>query len=457
MERAEILFRENGHANIKDSQKNNAGHIIKDTPGNDYDKGSKTYLHLIEKGLDITAVNTKKQAAFAFFRTKTEPTADVIKTIRKGGVGRMKEWSNHQIATKIEASTYFDAAGASENLDVLRPDPDDLRAAFEARRTIRNGDGQIIGHSDVIPTASHIRHFMKAMARQILLPVLLNRYPDFPYEKTDGLSKSLVETELAADLGKALWGADTQKNIPAVPVLKIMDAATRWTHQNAVIRKQVRDSSLSTDESWHAITQPVQAPNGLWLVPITTPADLEKEGQNLNHCVDDHLPSCLFDNLHVIGVRHDPGKSEFTASIKPNKDKDQYVEDSTPLGYNNCHAPDDVKEAWDWYQTELNKGTWGKPQDTIQYGENRCSIISDTTNEMAIRIGFNPYDHATAHANAQKAWQVWQREMDGMLRFRKDDLDTMLAKTGLNETLHQMAVYYNAVKPAASISQKLAL
>ena len=69
----------------------------------------------------------------------------------------------------------------------------------------------------------------------------------------------------------------------------------QWRRENA--RAQVKEGG------WPGLTEPVQAPNGLWLVPLCTPDELKEEGQRMHHCVGGYHSSSKSMGCHIVSVR----------------------------------------------------------------------------------------------------------------------------------------------------------
>lgn len=57
------------------------------------------------------------------------------------------------------------------------------------------------------------------------------------------------------------------------------------------------------DGGWPGLTKEVQAPNGLWLVPLKTTPQLQDEGKKLNHCVGGYTAQAERCQSHIVSVR----------------------------------------------------------------------------------------------------------------------------------------------------------
>src|SRR5690606_9208877 len=74
------------------------------------------------------------------------------------------------------------------------------------------------------------------------------------------------------------------------------------------------------EDGWPPLCNPVQAPNGVWIVPLTDPRELNDEGRaapdsngvcGLNHCVGGYAYACRSGRSHILSLRaggsHGPG------------------------------------------------------------------------------------------------------------------------------------------------------
>lgn len=85
----------------------------------------------------------------------------------------LRAWRNgvkDQIC-KLESSAYLTAAGANQALDVAQPDSADVIAGLKEHRTVYDKDKNVIATKTVVAVSNHIRDFMKAMTKQVILPV----------------------------------------------------------------------------------------------------------------------------------------------------------------------------------------------------------------------------------------------------------------------------------------------
>lgn len=75
----------------------------------------------------------------------------------------------------------------------------------------------------------------------------------------------------------------------------IMEHST--AHQAAQAKAQIEENG------WPGLTMPIQAPNGRWLVPLTTPQALKMEGQRLSHCVGGYDRVSRECKSHIVSVQ----------------------------------------------------------------------------------------------------------------------------------------------------------
>lgn len=142
--------------------------------------------------------------------------------------------------------------------------------------------------------------------------------------------------------------------------------ATRQAHEEraARIRGEVEEGG------WPALTRAVQAPNGLWLVPLTNPAELKDEGSEskdangvsgLHHCVGGYDSKAKKCDCHIVSVRRLDERGRYTrvttvefAALSPEHDKLTVRQN---LGLRNGKAPPESVDAVNWYIASVASGT----------------------------------------------------------------------------------------------------
>jgi len=101
----------------------------------------------------------------------------------------------------------------------------------------------------------------------------------------------------------------------------VLDNSRRWHHERddildvtriAADERRMRLLADVPPDGWPTLTDPVQAPNGLWLFPLDTPELLRWEGlrepdptgaEGLHHCVGGYATRCMRADCHIVSVR----------------------------------------------------------------------------------------------------------------------------------------------------------
>lgn len=160
---------------------------------------------------------------------------------------------------------------------------------------------------------------------------------------------------------------------------EVADLQRRWHQERAAImngtrlmqeERNARIRGGIEEGGWPALSVPVQAPNGLWLVPLTSPRELSDEGAHeqdangvmgLRHCVGSYAAKAKKCDCHIVSVRKvdDRGRYkrittvEFEA-LKPGIDR---LHARQNLGDGNGKAPAESTDAVNWYIASVASGS----------------------------------------------------------------------------------------------------
>lgn len=158
----------------------------------------------------------------------------------------------------------------------------------------------------------------------------------------------------------------------------LADLQRRWHQERAAILDGTRVMEMERvarvrgeieEGGWPPLSSTVQAPNGLWLVPLTNPDELAREGapgpdQNgvdgLSHCVGGYASRAKSCDCHIVSVRQidEDGKysrvttAEFNA-LRPDSDALGLKQN---LARGNASAPPESKDAVNWYMASVANG-----------------------------------------------------------------------------------------------------
>jgi hypothetical protein len=124
-------------------------------------------------------------------------------------------------------------------------------------------------------------------------------------------------------------------------------------------KERMRYVAAASGEGWPGLTREVQAPNGLWIVPLKTTGQLKDEGKKLSHCVGGYTAQAERCSSHIVSVRSldDNGaQSLSTCEIEgisgpsgPFKSRQHYTTGNT------TPSPA-AQQALGWYLTSLAAG-----------------------------------------------------------------------------------------------------
>lgn len=125
-------------------------------------------------------------------------------------------------------------------------------------------------------------------------------------------------------------------------------------YRNAQAKSQIKEGG------WPGLTNPVQAPNGLWLVPLCTSDELTEEGRRLSHCVGGYTRQAKECNSHIVSIRtQNPDgstTSHSTAEFSGIKQAVPKLHQVQHQAYRN-HTPDAVyRDAMGWYVRQVESG-----------------------------------------------------------------------------------------------------
>lgn len=198
----------------------------------------------------------------------------------------------------------------------------------DVRRLLASSKGNVHAYGDDIRRkVREASDFLRSFHTEIAAPVL-------------GLMKErkLIENNLSdfrtldAE-GKRFNAEITRKMLGFEGLGKVLELSAKWHRTQAEIRARI---SLNMDQAkWPGLIENYQAKNGLLLVSLTTPKQLENEGKvgrddngmlGLNHCVGSFYGACLAGESHIISVRRRNGKDwERVSTIEYKLDGDRLV------------------------------------------------------------------------------------------------------------------------------------
>jgi len=180
---------------------------------------------------------------------------------------------------------------------------------------------------------------------------------------------------------------------------ELADLQRRWHQERAGIldgtrlAQEGRAAAMrgSIEEGgWPGLSDPVQAPNGLWLIPLTTPSALEAEGhegndadgvQGLRHCVGSYSSKAKKCDCHIVSVRRIDGEGRHTRittvefdALKP---ESNLLNVRQNMARGNGKAPPESVDAVKWYVSSAASGAIGLNRELIAAFLNKEIIPDD--------------------------------------------------------------------------------
>jgi hypothetical protein len=136
---------------------------------------------------------------------------------------------------------------------------------------------------------------------------------------------------------------------------------------------------------WPALCDPVIAPNGIQLIPLTTSAELADEGQAMRHCVGGYSQVCLFRGSHIFSIRDKHGKRLSTLQLVQTGHS---VRNEQNHGFANGIPDTRAAKAADWFVKKVNRGTIPVNWDDLIAKQQMVRMRSGIQEVL----GFDPHD-----------------------------------------------------------------
>lgn len=120
-----------------------------------------------------------------------------------------------------------------------------------------------------------------------------------------------------------------ERFLKGVPIGAICELSTYWHEPGRMA--ELNKAKTFSDQQWEPLfSPPVHYPSdGIYAIPLTTSAELQKEGKDLAHCVGGYTRSCLEECSHIISLRNENGESlstlELVHSLRNGRDNDPEV------------------------------------------------------------------------------------------------------------------------------------
>ena len=237
--------------------------------------------------------------------------------------------------------------------------PEDLNP--EARKAWRpEGDESREGLSSSFANAQDVIHMFRDL---VVLPVAVSEVQDDSFIGPEGRQLAF---EAAA---RILFGGKS--------LVAIMEAQRLWHSQAANVLAATETPALPrpvlrevAEDGWAPLCDVVTAPNGVVIVPLTDPRELQDEGSGgpgnpgpdrngimgLGHCVGGYSAQCKKGTSHIVSFRvptQDGFRRLSTAEFNQLSADSDILSCRQHHGVRNGSPPKEAKEAFDWFVGEV--------------------------------------------------------------------------------------------------------
>jgi hypothetical protein len=108
-------------------------------------------------------------------------------------------------------------------------------------------------------------------------------------------------------------------------------------------------------KTWPSLCDSQTAPNGLIIEPITSVAELRREGNLMHHCVAVYEAACKAGCCHILSIRNAEGRSLSTAQLQSFTTV-ECAAVTQHRGFHNSIPPQAAQSALKWFMSRLNQG-----------------------------------------------------------------------------------------------------
>ena len=266
--------------------------------------------------------------------------------------------------------------------------------------------------SKVKDTADWVQQIKKSVILPVLwTKTLTDKASNSNIDLAGSFSDAVYQTKLDIDEIRVINEEQAriciEKLLGHLPLQEIVKCSDDW-HQNLRnfhINMQAVNVSDTTDSyNWLPLSEPLQAPNGLWLTPLTSVKDLRQESEFLEHCVgevDTYYKQCMAGCDHIISLSRDKdGKNRLTTGqLQEQKSKSGEVRDLKIVqhqGFQRRDPTGEEKEALEWYVSTLlndpeNAPDWQKLEEPRAQARDKMDSES-VSEDILEECGLDPLD-----------------------------------------------------------------
>lgn len=276
-------------------------------------------------------IHPKHLQKIPFSANENMPTQAIVNMIRKGIL--KSEWlpklpdelesfwkRNPNEATKklrLEQQAFCDVIGEcfrlSENLGyefhIYKPNsfPKFLSELIKnTAKAPKNWRDKALALRSCGEEHGNIRDALDDFIKTVFLPYDIRKSIEWQVYK-QGRAKERLEVIRLARITELLNG---------VTLSAIYEFSKYWHEPGRAA--ELSKAKTFSDQQWEPLfsSPVVYASDSISVVPLTTSAELQKEGQDLRHCVGGYTSKCLQERSHIVSLREETGKSLSTLELQ---------------------------------------------------------------------------------------------------------------------------------------------
>jgi len=333
----------------------------------------------------------------------------------------------------VEAAPRADVPGLAARIAAAADAPEGIRRE-DVEDWIRRLHAPDTGRQALRNACLDVEDMVASLAYQVVLPLAANENRERDVYISD------VQIERAMDSAAEILFA--AKAAPGV-----FELSRHWHTQQEQIRArivgeeapgpEVRAVEVAPD-GWAPLTASAQAPNGVWMVPLTDPRMLADEGrrgvnkdgsEGLHHCVGGYHDACRDRGHHIVAVRRigPDGRVQrlSTAEVLPVAHGQTELKVRQHRGRHNATPPADALAAWEWYLGQVRSGALAVNHDRIRV---HLTQVYQKVDDVRKLSGYD-WRNREAVARAMAPWAPYvgkrYRRMDADEFARQPEMDVV--------------------------------
>jgi hypothetical protein len=295
--------------------------------------------------------------------------------------------------------------------EVVKTIPDGQLGTAIAQNLLKNAAGKWSQQTTyrLVAELEEAGDFIQTFSRRTVLAALLRTKPI-----ADLVFRPYRVNEIGLSIGNAVSGTGALPQLEQLAtnfllaglsgswsLANLLQASRSW---HEVVGKLGFLGSLKL-QMWPALSEPVEAPNGLQLVPLTSSSELVAEGNLMSHCVGGYTSKCLSGDSHILSIRDPEGKHLSTLQLVQ---EGRMVLNAQNKAFANKAPSQAASQAADWYVEQVNSGQLVIDWDALSAEHSRAAASGEITQVLG-------YD-ATDSTIWNKSFSEFQGYCRGPLR-----------------------------------------